>query len=165
MNKEELQNEINKTKEHLKNMEKMLEDCEYERWKPKEHEIFYSVDSFGDVYTQFFDSGDSFVKELLSRLNCFQTKEQAQVEFEKILVRRQLEDIAKRLNKGEKVDWRDDSQPKFYLYYNCCSENIKYGIYYHSKIAGVVYCLTEKLLDIAKEEIGEERLIKYLKGE
>ena len=165
MNKEELQNEINKTKEHLKNMEKMLEDCEYERWKPKEHEIFYSVDSFGDVYAQFFDSGDSFVKELLSRLNCFQTKEQAQVEFEKILVRRQLEYIAKCLNKGEKIDWRDDSQPKFYLYYNCCSESIKYGIYYHSKIAGVVYCLTEKLLDIAKEEIGEERLIKYLKGE
>ena len=31
MNKQELQNEINKTKEHLKNMEKMLEECEYER--------------------------------------------------------------------------------------------------------------------------------------
>ena len=162
MNKQELQNEINKTKEHLKNMEKMLEECKYERWKPKDNEMFWYIDNSGFVnYSLFMPETESRFKNY----NCFQTREQAEAESQKILVRRQLEVIAKCLNKGEKIDWRDDSQPKFYLYYNCCSENIKYGIYYHSKIAGVVYCLTEKLLDIAKEEIGEERLIKYLKGE
>lgn len=31
MNKQEILEEINKTKEHLANMEKMLEECEYER--------------------------------------------------------------------------------------------------------------------------------------
>ena len=162
MNKQELQNEINKTKEHLKNMEKMLEECKCERWKPKDNEMFWYIDSSGFVnYSLFMPETESRFKNY----NCFQTREQAEAEAEKILIRRKLEVIAKCLNKGEKIDWRDDSQPKFYLYYNCCSENIKYGIYYHSKIAGVVYCLTEKLLDIAKEEIGEERLIKYLKGE
>ena len=162
MNKQELQNEINKTKEHLKNMEKMLEECKCERWKPKDNEMFWYIDSSGFVnYSLFMPETESRFKNY----NCFQTREQAEAEAEKILIRRKLEVIAKCLNKGGKIDWRDDSQPKFYLYYNCCSENIKYGIYYHSKIAGVVYCLTEKLLDIAKEEIGEERLIKYLKGE
>lgn len=162
MNKQELQNEINKTKEHLKNMEKMLENCDYGRWKPKDNEMFWYIDSSGFVnYSLFMPETESRFKNY----NCFQTKKQAEAEAQKILVRRQLENIAKRLNKGEKIDWRDDSQPKFYLYYNYCSENIKYGIFYNSKIAGVVYCLTEKLLDIAKEEIGEERLIKYLKGE
>lgn len=33
MNKEEILYEINKTKEHLTNMGKMLEECEYERLK------------------------------------------------------------------------------------------------------------------------------------
>lgn len=169
MNKEEILEEISKTKEHLKNMEKMLEECKYERWKPKDNEMFWYIDSSGFVnYSLFMPETESRFKNY----NCFQTREQAEAEAEKILVRRQLEDIAKRLNKGKEIDWRDGTQPKFYLYYKYCSENIKYcsenikyGIYYHGKIAGVVYCLTEKLLDIAKEEIGEERLIKYLKGE
>lgn len=161
MNKEELEREIIRTKEQLTKLQQALKDKEYERWKPKDNEMFWYIDSSGFVnYSLFMPETESRFKNY----NCFQTREQAEAEAEKILVRRQLEVIAKCLNKGGKIDWGDDSQPKFYLYYNYCSENIKYGIYYHSKIAGVVYCLTEKLLDIAKEEIGEERLIKYLKG-
>lgn len=46
MNKQEIINEINKTKEHLANMEKMLEECEYESWKPKEGEKFFFIDAW-----------------------------------------------------------------------------------------------------------------------
>lgn len=67
MNKEEILKEINKAKEHLSNMQKMLKECS-ERWKPEE--------------------------------------------AENILVRRQLEDIARRLNKGTKIDWNNYNQAK-----------------------------------------------------
>lgn len=50
--------------------------------------------------------------------NCFRTKEQAELEAEKILVRRMLEDISRRLNKGKKFDWSDENQYKWYIVYN-----------------------------------------------
>ena len=34
-----------------------------------------------------------------------------------------------------------------------------------AKTQGTIYCLDENFLSIAKSEIGEERLKKYLKGE
>ena len=54
-------------------------------------------------------------REYYRAYNCFKTQEEAEQEAEKILVRRQLEDIAKRLNKGEKFDWKRN-QPKWYLF-------------------------------------------------
>lgn len=40
MDKKEILDEIEKTKEHLANMEKMLQECKYERWKPKQGEKY-----------------------------------------------------------------------------------------------------------------------------
>ena len=42
MNKQEIIDEINKTKEHLANMEKMLKECNG-RWKPELNEEYYYV--------------------------------------------------------------------------------------------------------------------------
>ena len=50
MNKQELQNEINKTKEHLAKMAKMLAECECERWKPKDYEAYWFVKHLQYVY-------------------------------------------------------------------------------------------------------------------
>lgn len=162
MNKEELQNEINKTKEHLRNMEKMLEDCKYERWKPKDNEMFWYIDSFGFVnYTLFMSETESRFKNY----NCFQTKEQAEAEFEKIIVRRKLEDIAKRLNKGKKINWTKDVNKRCLYCDHYDNNKIKLGIANAYQYQGVVYCLDENFKDIAIEEIGEERLKRYLKGE
>lgn len=49
MNKQELQNEINKTKEHLADMEKLLEECKHKRWKPGEGDKYYCITSAGNV--------------------------------------------------------------------------------------------------------------------
>lgn len=85
-------------------MEKMLEQCEYERWKPKYDEAYWYVNDGCYVYqSNYYNDGLDTNK--IDTYNCFQTREQAEQEAEKILVRRQLEDIARRLNKGEKIDW------------------------------------------------------------
>lgn len=163
MDKQEILDEINKTKEHLANMKKMLEGCEYKRWAPIDDELYYFVDSYGQISVENFCSADYVDNQRYKNYNCFQTKEQAEQESEKILVRRQLENIARKLNKGQKIDWGNDEQSKhcIELYRN----NIITDFYYCHKTQGTVYCLDGNFKDIAIREIGEGRLLKYLRGE
>lgn len=165
MNKAEILKEIEKTKQHLANMEKMLEDKEWEektqRWKPKANEKYWYVTSTNHTAQTDFVMGDDFRRWLI--YNCFKTEKDANQEAEKLLIRRQLEDIAKRLNKGRKIDWNDGEQTKFCLLIN------EYGDVWHSvccrhKTEGSVYCLDENFKDIAIKEVGEGRLKAYLKG-
>lgn len=162
MNKQEILEEINKTKQHLANMEKILKEYNYERWKPKDNEKFWYIDSSGSVnYCLFMSETESRFKNY----NCFQTKEQAELEAEKILIRRQLEAIAQRLNKGRKIDWANTTQRKYFIYFNHYCDRIELDNSRVHQIQGVIYCLDEKFLDVALKEIGEGRLKKYLRGE
>ena len=164
MNKQKIIDEINKTKEHLANMKKMLEECEYERWEPKNGEEYFYVDNVGIVQNALFDNTMGYHLALCRTFNCFETEEEAQVEAEKILVRRQLEDIARRLNKGREVDWSNEEQYKWYFAYSTAFGFATYSVY-ENTTQGVVYCLDKNFLNIAIQEIGEERLKKYLRGE
>lgn len=163
MNKQEILEEINKTKEHLANMEKMLAECEYERWKPNIAETYYFVDNDLRMISDDWVNTESQC-ELYNTYNCFQTREQAKIEAEKILVRRMLEDIARRLNKGRNVNYKN-AQSKYYIYWSAESDKIRQKYLYWTKPQGVVYCLDDNFLNVAIQEIGEERLKKYLRGE
>lgn len=159
MNKEEILKEIEKTKQHLTNMEKMLKECD-ERWKPKDNEKFWYIDSSGSVnYSLFMSETESRFKNY----NCFQTREQAEQEAEKILIRRQLEDIARRLNKGQEIDWYNKNQSKHCIELFC--NEIMSDSYFTYKTQGTVYCLNKLFKDVAIQQIGEERLKNYLRGE
>lgn len=164
MNKQELQNEINKTKEHLAKMEKMLIECENERWKPKKgQKYYYCTKEYQVLYLNWYDTKTD--EELYSTYNCFQTREQAEAEAEKILVRRMLEDIARRLNKDNTICWRlTTNQVKFYIFLGAGDE-LTFTSTYINRAQGTIYCLDENFLDVAISEIGEERLKKYLRGE
>ena len=166
MNKQKLQKEIEKARAHLANMEKILGQCEYERWKPEKHETYYFVNSWCDV-EDTWRSSINFIpdKNRYNAYNCFKTKEQAKQESEKILVRRMLEDIARRLNKGKKIDWKRFSQSKYFIYLNNEDDELSYTNSRLYKFQGVVYCLDTCFLGVAIQEIGEERLKKYLRGE
>lgn len=164
MNKEEILYEISKTKEHLANMEKMLQECEYERWKPIKGEQYYFINYWGEIESDTFNEVSYCDSGRYKNFNCFRTKEQAESEAEKILVRLMLEDIARRLNKGEKIDWEDDrSQPKSCI--ELCGDKITSHFYFNYKTQGAVYCLDKTFKDVAIQEIGEERLKNYLRGE
>ena len=164
MDKEEILKEIEKTEEHLATMKKMLEDCEYERWKPKKSEAYFYIASDGAIEQDWMTEEFSTDEARYNFYNCFKTREQAENEAEKILVRRQLEDIARRLNKGNKIDWDNGKQFKYYICIDSCDNEIIWGreIQYISQ--GVVYCLDMDFCNVAIKEIGEERLIKYLRS-
>ena len=165
MDKEEIIKEIEKTKEHLANMEKMLEDCECERWNPKPSEEYYCVDDGNDVRRVNFNIMNAYDRDRIKTYNCFRTKEEAEQEAEKILVRRQLEDIARRLNKGNKIDWNNYKQFKYYIWMNSRDNEISWAGEVSHISQGVVYCSDRNFYIAAVKEIGEERLIKYLRGE
>lgn len=161
MNKEEILYEIEKTKHHLTNLEKMLKECENRKWKPKYNEFYYFVSDDGETLkAQNYGWLPSTKK--INFYNCFKTEEEAEQEAEKILVRRQLEDIAKRLNKGEEIDWYDSEQPKHCIELYC--NDIITNFYFSHKTQGTTYCLDKNFLNTAIKEIGEGRLIKYLRG-
>lgn len=166
LNRQEILDGINKTKEHLANMEKMLEDKEWEektqRWKPKANEKYWYVTSTNHVAQTDFVMGDDFQRWLI--YNCFKTEKEANQEAEKILIRRQLEDIARRLNKGKKIDWNDEEQTKSFLFFDSVTQLIERDCNIRNKIQGVVYCLDTDFRKIAIQKIGEDRLKEYLKG-
>lgn len=161
MNKEEILKEIEKTKQHLTNMEKMLKECD-EMWKPEKGEMFYYLNSYNIAISETWDASCSDA-EHYNIYNCFQTREQAEQEAEKILIRRQLEDIARRLNKGQEIDWYNKNQSKHCIELFC--DEIISDSYFTYKIQGTVYCLNKSFKDVAIQQIGEERLKNYLRGE
>ena len=163
MNKQEIIDEINKTKEHLANMKKMLEECECKRWKPEPNEEYYYVSENGKI-VQTRNCGWEPAANRVKFYNCFKSEKQAEAEAEKILVRRQLEDIARRLNKGQEINWNDDNQLKYCIGFDFPFNIISIGALYR-KLQGSVYCLSDEFKDVAIQEIGEERLKKYFKGE
>ena len=138
MNKQEILDEIKKTKECLANLENILKECESERWKPKNGEEYFYVDNVGIVQNALFDNAMGYHLALCRTLNCFKTEEEAQQEAERILVRRQLEDIARRLNKGQEIDWNDDNQLKYCIGFDFPFNVISIGALYR-KLQGSVY--------------------------
>ena len=163
MNKEQILEEISKAEEHLANMKKMLAKCEHKRWKPEINEPYYYINQTGEVVQDRNDNTDVDT-ERYNFYNCFQTYEQAEAGAEKLLVGRQLEDIARRLNKGEKIDWDNRRQKKYEIAFdNWDRKFISNWATYAMRPS--IYCLDENFLDVALEEIGKERLKAYLKGE
>ena len=163
MNEQEIIDEISKTKEHLANLEKMLKECECGRWKPRGGDIYYYI-SEGCTVIESRTWAGCIVDEHYRGYNIFKTEEEAKQEAEKILVRRQLEYIARRLNKGQKIDWDNEDQTKSFIFLDCKTQLIERGGNLRNKIQGVVYCLDNNFKKIAIQEIGEERLKKYLRG-
>lgn len=164
MDREELLNEIEKTKQHLANMEKMLKECEYVRWKPKDFSPYFYVDSCMKIEQSDFYSDTYIHSERYNTYSIFKTREQAEAEAEKILVRRMLEDIARRLNKGEEIDWNNEEQNKYSIVLDTFDNKIAWDNETRFISQGMVYCLDTNFYNVAIKEIGEERLIKYLRG-
>ena len=91
-----------------------------------------------------------------------ETRDKAQFKLE---IETKLKNIAESLNNGEKIDWGNKNQRKHYIYYDLNIKGINDIFVYGAEVKGNIYCLSNKFLDEAKKEIGEENLIKYFKEE
>lgn len=101
------------------------------------------------IKNNFIDLGIAFNSE--------KTKNKA-IEKQKIYI--QLKNLAERLNKGQKIDWDNKKQKKYFIYYDYNKKKLKEGYNNMCRNQGTIYCVDIYFLDIAKKEIGEENLLK-----
>lgn len=123
---EQIKQEIKDAQKALERAQKKLAELEnnkkYGWWKPEDGKLFFLLDNANSIDKDvYIESSDNY--DIVESLNCFKTEEEAELEQLQIIIRRKIQDIALRLNKGRKIDWDDDSQKK----YRSC-------IYYNSKI-------------------------------
>lgn len=161
MNEVEIVEKINKLQKEINCLKQHLNDSGNKRWTPLYGQKYYAIDVCGRVEYNInnYDCHDEYVIDFY---NCFQTQKEAEAESEKILVRRMLENIARRLNKGKKINWNDENQQKYFICYNKNGFDLGYNL---EESWGSAYCLDKNFKDIAIEIIGEERLKKFLRGE
>lgn len=127
-------------------------------------EEYWYVNDLGRVnFTNWED--DNIDNYRYDTNNCFKTKEEAEQHLENIKTEIELRQLAEELNKGEKIDWNDIFQSKYFLYYNFTEKGVYKDWDYTAKFSKQIYCLDKNFKDKAMEQIGEEKLINYLKEE
>lgn len=158
----------------LKQPEKDVNSPEFEgikkggRWQPPTGTIyFYLID---DGRTDFMYWGNDNVDLFhFNTGNCFKSEQEA-IDFkENLLTKQQLKDLALELNNGVEIDWDDYTQSKFSIFYNGYrdtqnTQKLKLDSADWYTELGQVYCLDETFLEIAKERIGEEKIIKLIES-
>lgn len=163
---ENLQELEQKYKELGEQIEKLKKNESKKRCRKSEDEEYYYIDDWCDVRYTTEDNSD-VDKSRFEMRNYFNTKEEAKKVLERIETHCMLQDIADELNEktGETIDWENSSQNKHYLFLNCRSGEIGRSTNMCCKDANTVYCLSDDFKIVATKKIGEERLIRYLKGE
>lgn len=92
--------------------------------------------------------------------NYFKTEEEAEEYKEVMNTYYDLMDLADELNNGKKIDWYDDTQQKFYIYFDFKRNKFVQSYTYVTKDIGQIYCLNENIIGIAIEKIDTDKLIK-----
>lgn len=156
---EELENEIKNLSQELENLKKEKEN---KRWRGSLNQRYYYISTDARCC---FTQEDSHPADngRYSIGNYFQTEKQAQETIEKLKIYNQLKDLALKLNEGEKIDWTNMSQYKYSIFYDHNFRELDFETNIIISSLGQIYCLDKNFLDIAKQEIGEENLLKLFK--
>ena len=145
-------------KEELKDFE-VAEDGRITKINNRESKKdIYFVDNYNQEY--FFSNKEN-VDYCIDCGLVFATEQARDKAMFKLKIETKLKNIAERLNKGQKIDWEDDSQPKHCIYYGYDDKKLNCFARRYCKDQGEIYCLDNNFLEVAKKEIGEENLIKY----
>ena len=127
-------------------------------WDLKTGDEYYYIDMCGDVDITAFRNGTYLTDEKIIKIgNAFLTEEEAEFEVE----RRKCEAIL--LKYGTRnfmsFEYYDD---KYYIMYNNTLENVYVDCCNFMQRQGSIYFKTEELAQKAIEEVGEDRLKKYV---
>lgn len=169
MNKKEIENKIEALEKQLEKLKKEVNSPEFEgikkgvRQKPKKDENYFFLGGDGGIYPETY-LGDGIDLFRFNIGNCFKTEQEAEEYKENLLTKQQLKDLALELNNGVEIDWSDDNQLKFYIYSGRFQQDLDQDNNIGCPDVGQVYCIDESFLDVAKERIGEEKLIKLIKS-
>lgn len=174
----QLDKEIQGIKKNIDNRNRRMEDCEKEkkelqdrikelkksknknkRWRAKTGSEYFYVEDFKDVgsTSEFNYDGDKYNYKTR---NYFKSEEEAEEYQEVINTYYDLMDLAEELNNGEKINWNDETQCKYVIYYNYKENSLEKTYDYWCKDLGQIYCLDGGFLEKAIEKIGKDKLTK-----
>lgn len=162
-NLEELKKEIRELQSKLDKLENQKKE-EKKRWRAKAGNKYFYVDDFGIVESTQDKEYNSDDYRYETR-NYFKTKEEAEEYQEVINTYYDLMDLADELNDGRKIEWNDENQCKYFIYYDCGNDTLEKTCAMKWKYLGQIYCLDKKFKDKAIEKIGEDRLKNLFKYE
>lgn len=160
-----LERENYKLKRKLEELQKEKEQPKQKnkKWVPQIDGVYYMVDNGGGI--QELDWEDmEYDQWRLSQGNCFETEEQAEQYLENLKTKAELKALADELNGDEVIDWIDESQKKFNIYYDYAMFELRQKEMCDNRSQGTIYCLDSKFLKEAIDRIGEERLIEMIKA-
>lgn len=172
MDKKELQEQYEKLSDQITKMldeaEKLKEKIDSmpiknERYKPMPGYWYWYIANYGEVTEACWDNDNTDLSRH-SIGNCFKTEEEAKQYRENLLTKQQLKDLALELNNGIEVNWNSFEQDKYYIFTHYDDDNLYQSAVSKAQALGQVYCLDKDFLDVAKERIGEEKLIKLIKS-
>lgn len=126
-------------------------------WKPKDGEEYYVINAESEIEKRYWNN-DEYDIGSYQMGNCFKTKEEAEKEKEKIIIKKKLERYAEEHN-TEKIDWDNPKQSKYHIeIYN----NNKINIWESNRVKHMnqVYFTSGEICKEAIEEIGEENIKK-----
>lgn len=138
------------------------EVVEEPKWKPREGELYFYVNSNGEIEYRYYKNRNINDKRRICNIgNYFKTDEEAEHMVEKLKVIRELQDFALEHN-DEEIDWNDVNQEKLYLGMN---PKIKSIDIFHTcswiYLPFNIYFTSEEIAEKAIETIGEDRIKKY----
>lgn len=145
--------ELSEEIERLKNEGKV--------WKPKDDEQYFVIRTDGNADYSYW-TNDSYDNTRYQLGNCFKTREEAQAVSEKIKVYTELKRLAEEINPIP-VDWDNKNQNKYHIIYNNGEKRLDFNFVSRVQMIGTVYSTNPKFLEIAKERIGKDKLLKLFK--
>lgn len=132
-------------------------------WEPKEHQKYYYINDEGDIVCEEWRIfQEDFFRQSIG--NCFETFQEAVDYRDNLTVKQQLKNLALELNDGIEIYWDYFHQPKYYILYDYRFKELLIDFTRTRPCAPGIYCISPNFLEIAKDRIGEEKLIKFLKS-
>ena len=125
-------------------------------WDLTEEDMYYFINCYGEIDSTFYDCEEDL--DIIKCGNAFLTREEAEFEVE----RRKCESILLKYGTMDLISLGDNYTKKYYIQYDYDVNKIMIFKHYSIGIQGVINFKTEELAQKAIEEVGEDRLKKYI---
>lgn len=145
----------------------MLGECKIEKiphkhksvWDLKGGDEYYYIDMCGNVDRTTFRNGTYLTDEKIIKIgNAFLTREEADHEAE----RRKCEAVLLKYGTRDMISLGDKYTKRYYIGYDYNANKIEYYFRYFLGLQGTIYFESEELAQKAADEVGEDRLKKYI---
>lgn len=128
-------------------------------WDLKEGDEYYYINMCGNVDRTTFSNDTCFAdKKIIEFGNAFLTEEEAEFEVE----RRKCEAILLKYGTRNFMSFRDINSHKYFIMYNSYRNGIGINFNQCDQSQGTIYFESVELAQKAIEEVGEDRLKKYI---